>query len=116
MLSAAMFNQTQRRAMSTSAPEWLPGDPREPAVVTRGRLADPQLLILDEPTTGLDPHGIQEFRAMIRALVQDEGRTVFLSSHLLDEVERVCDHVAIVDRGRVVVQGSIDELTRLAGA
>lgn len=52
---------------------------------------------------------------MIRGLVQDEGRTVFLSSHLLDEVERVCDHVAIVDRGRVIVQGSIAELTGRAG-
>ncbi len=78
-------------------------------------LADPKLLILDEPTNGLDPHGIQEFRAMVRALVQDEGRTVFLSSHLLDEVERVCDHVAIVDHGRVIVQGSIEELTGRAG-
>jgi ABC-2 type transport system ATP-binding protein len=48
---------------------------------------------------------------MIRSFVEDEGRTVFLSSHLLDEVERVCDHVAIVERGRVIAQGSIDELT-----
>ena len=52
---------------------------------------------------------------MLRALVQDEDRTVFLSSHLLDEVERVCDHVAIIDRGRVIVQGSIEELTDRAG-
>ncbi len=83
--------------------------------VARCLLADPQLLILDEPTNGLDPQGVQEFRGMVRTLVQDEGRTVFLSSHLLDEVERVCDHVAIVDRGRVVVQGAIDELTGRAG-
>ncbi|HLW94313.1 MAG TPA: ABC transporter ATP-binding protein [Solirubrobacteraceae bacterium] len=83
--------------------------------VARCLLADPKLLILDEPTNGLDPHGIQEFRTMVRALVQDEGRTVFLSSHLLDEVERVCDHVAIVDHGRVIVQGSIEELTGRAG-
>jgi ABC-2 type transport system ATP-binding protein len=79
--------------------------------LARCLLADPQLLILDEPTNGLDPHGIQELRAMIRSFVEDEGRTVFLSSHLLDEVEKVCDRVAIVDQGRVVVQGSIDELT-----
>lgn len=79
--------------------------------VARCLLADPKLLILDEPTNGLDPHGIQEFRIMIRSFVEDEGRTVFLSSHLLDEVERVCDHVAIVDSGRVIVQGSIGELT-----
>jgi hypothetical protein len=58
---------------------------------------------------GLDPAGIHEFRAMIRGFVA-EGRTVLLSSHLLDEVERICDQVAIVDRGRVVIQGSIAEL------
>jgi ABC-2 type transport system ATP-binding protein len=78
--------------------------------VARCLLADPDLLILDEPTNGLDPAGIQEFRLMVRALV-DEGRTVMLSSHLLDEVEKVCDTVAIVDRGRVVAQGSITELS-----
>jgi ABC-2 type transport system ATP-binding protein len=78
--------------------------------VARCLLADPLLLILDEPTNGLDPGGIQEFREMIRALVEREGRTVFLSSHLLDEVEKVCDAAAIVDRGKVVTQGPIAEL------
>jgi ABC-2 type transport system ATP-binding protein len=77
--------------------------------VARALLADPELLILDEPTNGLDPGGIHEFRAMIRGFVA-EGRTVLLSSHLLGEVERICDHVAIVDRGRVVAQGTIAEL------
>jgi ABC-2 type transport system ATP-binding protein len=77
--------------------------------VARAMLSDPELLILDEPTNGLDPAGIHEFRAMIRGFVA-EGRTVLLSSHLLGEVERICDHVAIVDRGRVVTQGSIAEL------
>jgi ABC-2 type transport system ATP-binding protein len=78
--------------------------------VARCLLADPLLLILDEPTNGLDPGGIQEFREMIRAMVDREGRTVFLSSHLLDEVEKICDHAAIVDRGKIVVQGAISEL------
>ena len=73
-------------------------------------LADPRLLILDEPTNGLDPAGMVEFRGMIRALV-DEGRTVVLSSHLLDEVEKICDAAAIVDRGRVVAQGPVGELS-----
>jgi ABC-2 type transport system ATP-binding protein len=77
--------------------------------VARSLLADPALLILDEPTNGLDPAGIHEFRAMIRGFVA-EGRTVLLSSHLLDEVEKICDAVTIVDRGRVVMQGSIAEL------
>jgi ABC-2 type transport system ATP-binding protein len=76
-------------------------------------LGDPQLLILDEPMNGLDPAGMQEMRTMIDGLV-DEGRTVMLSSHLLDEVERTCDAVAIVDRGRLIRQGSIDELVRRA--
>ena len=77
-------------------------------------LGDPELLILDEPMNGLDPAGMHEMRAMIAGLV-DEGRTVMLSSHLLDEVERTCDAVAIVDRGRVISQGPIDELIRGAG-
>ncbi len=75
-------------------------------------IGDPQLLILDEPMNGLDPAGMQEMRDMIRSLVA-EGRTVVLSSHLLDEVERTCDAVAIVDRGNVIRQGPITEL--LAG-
>ena len=77
--------------------------------VARSLLADPELLILDEPTNGLDPAGIHEFRDMIRGFVA-EGRTVLLSSHLLDEVEKICDEVAIVDQGRVVAQGAIAEL------
>jgi ABC-2 type transport system ATP-binding protein len=81
--------------------------------VARCLLADPELLILDEPMNGLDPAGMEDFRQMIRGLV-DEGRTVVLSSHLLDEVEKTCDAIAIVDRGRVVVQGPIGELTGAA--
>jgi ABC-2 type transport system ATP-binding protein len=80
--------------------------------VARCLLADPWLLILDEPTNGLDPAGIHEFRLMIRAMVEQEGRTVFLSSHLLSEVERICDHAAIVDLGHVIAQGPIAELAR----
>jgi ABC-2 type transport system ATP-binding protein len=72
-------------------------------------LGDPQLLILDEPMNGLDPAGMHEMRDMITSLV-DEGRTVMLSSHLLDEVQRTCDAVAIVDRGKVIRQGSITDL------
>jgi ABC-2 type transport system ATP-binding protein len=75
-------------------------------------IGDPQLLILDEPMNGLDPAGMREMRDMIRSLV-GEGRTVVLSSHLLDEVERTCDAVAIVDQGSVIRQGPISEL--LAG-
>ena len=78
--------------------------------VARALLAEPELLILDEPMNGLDPAGMEEFRFMIRAFVE-EGRTVVLSSHLLDEVEKTCDAIAIVDQGKVVVQGAIGDLT-----
>jgi ABC-2 type transport system ATP-binding protein len=83
--------------------------------VARCLLADPLLLILDEPTNGLDPAGIQEFREMIRAMVEQEGRTVFLSSHLLDEVEKICDAAAIVDCGKIITQGPIAELAQGGG-
>jgi ABC-2 type transport system ATP-binding protein len=79
--------------------------------IARCLLADPELLILDEPTNGLDPAGILEFRQLIRSLV-DEGRTVFLSSHLLDEVEKTCEAAAIIDAGRIVSAGAIAELAR----
>jgi ABC-2 type transport system ATP-binding protein len=79
--------------------------------IARCLLPDPELLILDEPMNGLDPAGILELRRLIRELV-GEGRTVLLSSHLLDEVEKTCDVAAIVDRGRIVAQGSIHELVR----
>lgn len=77
--------------------------------VARCLLADPELLILDEPMNGLDPGGILEFRTMIAELT-GEGRTVFLSSHLLDEVEKTCDAAAVIDRGRLIAQGPISEL------
>jgi ABC-2 type transport system ATP-binding protein len=59
---------------------------------------------------GLDPGGMLDMRQMIRALVEEEGRTVFISSHLLDEVEKTCDVAAIIDRGRVIAEGPIEEL------
>jgi ABC-2 type transport system ATP-binding protein len=77
--------------------------------IARCLLSDPELLMLDEPTNGLDPGGIQEFRGLVRSWIA-EGRTLVLSSHLLDEVEKICDHVAIVDRGKIVAQGSLSEL------
>jgi len=72
-------------------------------------LADPQLLILDEPTSGLDPAGRQEVLGLLKSL-KAEGKTVFLSSHILSEVEQICDRVVIIDRGRVVRAGRLDEI------
>jgi len=77
--------------------------------LARALLADPELLILDEPSNGLDPPGIVEFRQLIRSFAEEE-RTVFLSSHQLSEVEKVCDAAAIIDRGRVLEHGTIEEL------
>ncbi|MDQ4215856.1 ABC transporter ATP-binding protein [Microbacterium capsulatum] len=73
-----------------------------------------ELLVLDEPTNGLDPQGTREVRSLIRSLA-DDGTTVFLSSHLLTEVEQVCTHVAVMRSGRLVTSGTLDAL-RAAGA
>lgn len=70
----------------------------------------PEVIILDEPTNGLDPAGIHEIRALLRALPREHGITVFLSSHLLSEVEQIADQIGIIDRGRLLFQGSLDQL------
>jgi ABC-2 type transport system ATP-binding protein len=97
------------RLLGVPVPERCAAALARVGAIARCLLADPELLILDEPMNGLDPAGILEFRAFVRSFV-GEGRTIVLSSHLLDEVEKTCDHVAIVDGGTVVTQGSIDEL------
>jgi ABC-2 type transport system ATP-binding protein len=77
-------------------------------------LKDPELLVLDEPANGLDPAGIRDVRRLLRRL-GDEGRTVFVSSHLLGEVQQMCDHVAVLSRGRCVAAGSVEEVLASAG-
>ncbi|HEY6958675.1 MAG TPA: ABC transporter ATP-binding protein [Candidatus Limnocylindria bacterium] len=74
-------------------------------------LGDPELVLLDEPTSALDPVGRHDVREIIREL-SERGVTVFLNSHLLSEVEQVCDRVAIVDHGKVVAEGTLEELLR----
>ncbi len=74
-------------------------------------LGDPELVLLDEPTSALDPVGRHDVREITRAL-RERGVTVFLNSHLLSEVEQVCDRVAIVDHGRVIADGTLEELLR----
>lgn len=78
--------------------------------LARALLGRPRLLVLDEPTNGLDPTGIIGMRALLRRLVEEEGTTVFLSSHLLREVEQIADHVGLIDDGRLVQQGRLDTL------
>jgi ABC-2 type transport system ATP-binding protein len=78
-------------------------------------MKDPDLLILDEPANGLDPPGILEVRTLMRTFA-DEGRTVFVSSHILAEIEHVCDRVAIVARGRCIASGRVSELLQSTNA
>jgi ABC-2 type transport system ATP-binding protein len=77
-------------------------------------LKDPELLVLDEPANGLDPAGLKEVRDLLRELA-DEGRTVFVSSHLLHEVQLICDSVAIMSHGRCIAQGPVDEVLQVRG-
>jgi ABC-2 type transport system ATP-binding protein len=70
-----------------------------------------ELLVLDEPTNGLDPQGTREVRNLIRSLAAD-GITIFISSHLLVEIENICSHLAVMSRGKIVAQGSIEELSK----
>jgi ABC-2 type transport system ATP-binding protein len=76
-------------------------------------LGDPPVLVLDEPTVGLDPNQIREIRGLIKSLGGE--RTVILSTHILPEVEMVCDHLAIIKEGRIALTGSLEEITRAAG-
>ena len=78
--------------------------------VAAALLNDPDLVILDEPVNGLDAAGIQEMRALIARLATEQGKTVFLSSHLLHEVQQVCDRIAIISKGRVVREASMADL------
>lgn len=78
--------------------------------IAQALIAEPELLILDEPTNGLDPQGMKEVRELIRRLNREHGMTVFLSSHLLNEIEQVATRMCILHRGRLVVQGGVQEL------
>jgi ABC-2 type transport system ATP-binding protein len=77
--------------------------------VAAALLKDPELVVLDEPTNGLDPQGMRDMRALIADLGR-QGRTVILSSHLLAEVQQVCGRVAVIDRGRIVREGTVEQL------
>jgi ABC-2 type transport system ATP-binding protein len=79
--------------------------------IAQALLPAPEFVVLDEPTDGLDPQGIREVRHLIRRMRDELGLTVMLSSHLLHEVEQLCDRVAIIDRGRLLYEGGVEELT-----
>jgi len=80
--------------------------------VGQALLGNPELVVLDEPTNGLDPKGIRDVRDLIRRVNDERGISFLISSHLLHEIEMLCSHAAIVDRGRLIEQGSVDELLR----
>jgi ABC-type multidrug transport system ATPase subunit len=77
-------------------------------------LSDPKLLILDEPTNGLDPNGIIEIRELLKKLVKEHNKTVFISSHLLGEIERMATHVGIINNGELLFQGEIKDLETIS--
>lgn len=81
--------------------------------IAQALLGHPKLLILDEPTNGLDPQGIKELRAFIRTLA-DQGLSIFISSHLLSEVQMLCDRVAIIRKGSVIAEGTVSDLLQEA--
>ncbi len=78
--------------------------------IAQALLPAPEFIILDEPTDGLDPQGIHEMRLLIRRLRDELDLTVMLSSHLLNEVEQICNRIAIIDEGRLIYQGALEEL------
>ena len=78
--------------------------------LAQAMMNDPDILFLDEPTDGVDPIGRKEIREVLLHF-KEEGKTIFLNSHLLSEVEMICDEVAILDKGRLIRRGTVEELT-----
>lgn len=84
--------------------------------IARALLHEPEVLFLDEPTLGLDPHARANVWDYIRRMRQEYGVTIFLTTHYLDEAEQLCDRIAIIDRGKIIAEGSPDELKSLVGS
>jgi len=104
-----LFNDRKRKAKEYSL------GMKQRLGVAMALLPDPSLLILDEPANGLDPAGIIEMREMLKRLNRDHGKTIFVSSHLLNEVEKTCTHVGIIHKGEIKFQGTMSELQNSAG-
>ena len=80
--------------------------------IGRAMLGRPRLLILDEPTNGMDPEGTREVLSFLREKVRNDGLTIFISSHLMSEIEEYCDTVFVINRGHLVASGSVKELLK----
>ena len=80
--------------------------------IAQALLHNPELIILDEPTTGLDPFGMKEIRDLIMRLSKDENKTIFLSSHILSEIEMIADRMVIINKGSTIVEGEVKELLK----
>lgn len=80
--------------------------------IGRAMLGRPRLLVLDEPTNGMDPEGTQELLEFLRGRVRDDGLTIFISSHLMSEIEEFCDTVSVINHGRLVASGNVREILR----
>lgn len=106
-----LLEMTGLEAWRRDRPEFFSKGMRQRLAFAWAMMGDPELLILDEPTDGVDPVGRMEMRNLIAGL-RDQGRTIFVNSHLLGELELICDRVGILSRGRLVRSGTIDELTR----
>ena len=85
---------------------------RQRLALARAMTHNPELLVLDEPTAGVDPSGQIEVREVILNMAHKEGRTIFLSSHNLDEVQRICNRIALIDRGEIKLYGELEQLQR----
>jgi ABC-2 type transport system ATP-binding protein len=88
----------------------LSGGEKQRLAIASALLNDPEILILDEPTNGLDPQGIHQIRDIIR-LIASQGTTILLASHLLDEVEKVCSHVLVLRKGEILYSGTVEGMS-----
>ncbi|MFI5200346.1 MAG: ABC transporter ATP-binding protein [Candidatus Limnocylindrales bacterium] len=107
---ASVLRQVDLASVGTRSVKGYSTGMRQRLGIAQALLADPPIIILDEPVNGLDPAGIVEIRDLLTSLA-GSGRTILVSSHLLTEVEKTCDHVAIMDRGRILAEGTPDALS-----
>ena len=108
-----LFDLWDRRA---SIVKTFSGGMRRRLEIARGLLHTPKILFLDEPTLGLDPQSRNQLWTLVKGLNTNEGVTVFLTTHYMDEAEKAAQRVAIIDHGRIVAQGTVDELKAQTGA